>query len=90
MVQDDKEAVKWWRKAADQGHADAQYILGLCYACGRNVVQDFGEAYFWLLIAAANGDEKAFGNRDDVANQLSQKKREQIQARARKWLRSTE
>ena len=24
-------AVEWWRKAADQGHADAQHLIGLCY-----------------------------------------------------------
>lgn len=25
MAQDDTEALKWYRRAADQGHADAQY-----------------------------------------------------------------
>jgi TPR repeat protein len=26
---DYKKAIKWWTKAADQGHASAQYNLGL-------------------------------------------------------------
>ena len=32
MPEDDAEAVKWYRKAAEQGHADAQYNLGDFYA----------------------------------------------------------
>ena len=30
VAKDYKEAVKWWRKAADQGDADGQYALGSC------------------------------------------------------------
>ena len=29
VLEDDKEAVKWYRKAAEQGDAQAQYKLGL-------------------------------------------------------------
>ena len=29
VLEDDKEAVKWFRKAAEQGHAEAQFNLGL-------------------------------------------------------------
>ena len=32
MPQDYGEAVKWYRRAADQGDAQAQYNLGLWYA----------------------------------------------------------
>ena len=31
VTQDSKEAVKWFRQAADQGNADAQCSLGLMY-----------------------------------------------------------
>ena len=31
----DAEAARWYRLAADQGHAGAQYNLGLMYANGR-------------------------------------------------------
>jgi TPR repeat protein len=34
------EAVKWYRKAAEQNHAGAQNNLGFCYANGEGVVQD--------------------------------------------------
>jgi uncharacterized protein len=35
VPEDDAEAVKWFRKAAEQGYADAQYNLGLMYAYGK-------------------------------------------------------
>jgi len=35
VPQDDAEAAKWYRKAADQGHANAQFNLGLYYDLGR-------------------------------------------------------
>jgi uncharacterized protein len=34
VVQDYAEAVKWYRLAAEQGNAQAQYNLGLMYANG--------------------------------------------------------
>ena len=34
---DDTEAVKWYRKAADQADAGAQYLLGLSYVGGAGV-----------------------------------------------------
>ena len=40
MPQDDTEAVKWFRKAAEQGDASAQNDLGVMYQNGRGVPQD--------------------------------------------------
>ena len=34
------EAVRWYRMAADQGLADAQFVLGFMYANGQGVPQD--------------------------------------------------
>lgn len=44
VVKDDKEAVKWYQKAAEQGNAVARYNLGLCYYNGRGVVKNEQEA----------------------------------------------
>ena len=46
------EAVKWYRKAAEQNVAEAQYSLGLCYANGRGVEKDDVEAARWTRKAA--------------------------------------
>jgi TPR repeat protein len=35
VLQDDKEAVKWYTKAAEQGDADAQFNLAVMYVNGR-------------------------------------------------------
>jgi len=40
------EAAKWYKLAAQQGDADAQYNLGLMYSDGRGVPQD---SIHWLL-----------------------------------------
>ena len=53
--QDYKEAVKWWLLAAEQGHADAQYGLGLCYENGSGVDKDLSEAFKWYSKAAKQG-----------------------------------
>ena len=50
-----KEAVKWYRFAAEQGLTKAQYNLGLMYADGRGVSQDNQEAVKWYRLAADQG-----------------------------------
>ena len=51
VLENDKEAVKWYRKAAEQGDAKAQYYLGVSYASGRGVLKNYTEAYAWFLIS---------------------------------------
>jgi uncharacterized protein len=46
------EAVKWYRKAAEQNVADAQYNLGVCYANGQGVTEDDAESVKWFRKAA--------------------------------------
>ena len=41
------------RRAAEQGHARAQYNLGGMYDQGLAVPQDAAEAHMWLTIAAS-------------------------------------
>jgi DNA-binding NtrC family response regulator len=49
------EAVKWFRMAAERGHAQAQWHLGVCHADGLGVAQDEAEAVKWYLMAAEQG-----------------------------------
>jgi len=48
-------AVKWYRRAAKQGHAGAQYNLGMCYYYGGGVPEDRSEAVKWFRGAAEQG-----------------------------------
>ena len=43
-----QEAVRWYRKAADQGHIEAQLALGQCYRSGFGVEKDENEAIRWF------------------------------------------
>ena len=54
-----EEAVKWYRKAAEQGNSRAQYELGYCYIKGKGVAQDRNEAIKWYRKAAAQGNASA-------------------------------
>jgi TPR repeat protein len=53
VAQDDVEALKWFRLAAEQDDADAQYHLGRMYEEGRGgVEQDYVEAGQWYRLSA--------------------------------------
>jgi len=51
--------LKAWRKAAEGGHARAQFYLGSCYDLGKGVAQDTKLAVEWYAQAAAQGYAKA-------------------------------
>ena len=56
VPQSDTEAVKWYRLAAEQGNALAQYNLGWMYQYGRGVKKSRKTAIMWYEKAAAQGD----------------------------------
>lgn len=49
------EAVEWFRKAAEQGHAAAQCDLGTMYWMGHGVKEDHFEAAKWFRKSAEQG-----------------------------------
>jgi TPR repeat protein len=51
--------VKWYTKAAKQGHAAAQYNLGIMYRRGHGVAQNYIEAKEWIIKAAEQGHVEA-------------------------------
>ena len=51
----DAEAVKWYRKSAEQGYAIAQNNLGCMYSDGRGVEQSNVEAAKWYRKSAEQG-----------------------------------
>jgi TPR repeat protein len=58
-MQSYSEAAKWFRKAADQGIARAQYNLGVTYAYGKGVQQSDSAAAQWFQKAAKQGHAQA-------------------------------
>ena len=59
ISQDDKEAGKWYRLAAEQGFGLAQFNLGLLYYEGKGVPQDNKEAVKWWRLSAGQRVEQA-------------------------------
>lgn len=59
VIQNDKEAAKWFALAAKQGLAEAQYQYGLALLKGRGVVQDYKAAFSWIEKPARRGYAKA-------------------------------
>ena len=55
-TQDVPKAAVWFRRAAEQGYAPAQAMLGGMYAMGGGVASDPSQAALWFRRAADQGD----------------------------------
>ena len=69
------KAVEWYTKAAEQGHAKAQFNLGLCYEYGIGVEKDLIKAMEWYTKASKHGYEKAKERLLSIKNNLNQSKK---------------
>ncbi len=61
-----REALRWYRRAAVQGYASAEYRLGFLHEHGRGVPVDRAEAARWFRRAAAQGHAAARRGLDRV------------------------
>ena len=77
VLQDEKGAAEYFRRAAQQGYADAQYCYGKCLEDGMGVLKNEEEAVVWYQKAAAQGQE-------DALQELEQRRQVQEEARQRK------
>ncbi len=59
---DFRQAVEWYRKAAEKGNASAQCNLGFCYENGIGIGEDKKEAVRWYRKAAEQGSAVAQSN----------------------------
>jgi localization factor PodJL len=67
-------AADWFRRAAVHGIADSQFNLAGLYERGTGVELNPGEAYKWYGLAARQGDPNAIRKRDEVAQQLDERR----------------
>jgi TPR repeat protein len=82
------EAVRWYRRAAEQGHPGGQFGLGFMYHQGAGVAQDSVEAYKWMSLAAMvpGNDQVIYAfTRDLVAKKMTSAQVAEAQRRAREW-----
>ncbi len=83
-------ALRLWRPLAEQGHADAQYSLGVMYNQGRGVPQDYVQAHMWFNLAAARllpgeGFNAAIQERNLIAELMTSAQIAKAQKLLREW-----
>jgi TPR repeat protein len=89
VTQDDTEAVAWFRKAADQGDAIAEFLLGNQYANGKGVPQDYVRAHMWFSLAAAQGEQRAVKTPEMAERKMTPAQITEAQKLARDWKPAT-
>jgi TPR repeat protein len=96
VVQNDQEAVKWYRLAAEQGLVYGQLDLGRMYRDGTFVAKDNLKAYVWFSVAATTrerfynsfANHRAVKERDETRQLLDPQALEQAQAQATRCFES--
>ena len=62
VPQNYSQATDWFRKAAEQGDAYAQYNLGLMYFNGEGLPQNYSQAASWFRKAGTQGHSDSLNN----------------------------
>jgi GAF domain/PilZ domain/Sel1 repeat len=86
IARDEREAFRWFSKAAEDGNMAAQSKLGFLYKTGTGVPRDLYKAYFWSVLARSYGDE---GNKQlaaDLATHMTRSQAARIEQEADLWL----
>jgi hypothetical protein len=88
VLQDYAEAAAWYRLAAEQGDARAQYNLGSMYEGGKGVIWDAVIAHMWYNIGSANGSTLGPDNRGWIEEYMTREQIAEEQALARRCMTS--
>lgn len=59
LPENDAEALKWYKKAADSGHPKAAMTMARLYFTGEGMEQDDAKGAEWMMRAAESGDPYA-------------------------------
>ena len=86
VPEDDVEAVRLYRLAAEQGHALAQLNLGFMYGNGEGVPEDDVLAYMWYNLSAAQGNETAQSNKEAIVPRMTREQIAEAQRLSREWI----
>jgi TPR repeat protein len=84
------EALIWYRRAAEQGDVDAMVAMGMAYADGIGVPQDYVEAHKWYNVAAPRTNYGDIRNdimkrREDLSLKMTTAQISEAQKLARDW-----
>lgn len=89
VVQNREEAIAWFNRAAEKGHAASKASLGVMYLNGEGIPIDMVQAYKWLSLAATSANDKG-GNQKVL--QIAEDKTflEEIRSTSLKYLKIAE
>jgi hypothetical protein len=59
LLKNNDKAAQWICKAAEQGHLNAQYWMGILYRAGEGVEGDDAQAVYWFRKASEQGHANA-------------------------------
>ena len=86
VKKDYAEAVKWFRKAAEQGDIKSQLNLAVCYYNGDGLLKDDVMAYFWFNLAATQNSSAAKEKRHELSKKMTKEQIAEAQKLSREWL----
>jgi hypothetical protein len=89
VAKDDIKAVKWYRKAAEQGNPDGLFSLAVIYAKGQGVVKDEIEAYAYYNLAGITRED-ARKNLANLEKEMSPEDRSRGQQRSKELQKEIE
>jgi TPR repeat protein len=87
VSQDNALAVHWYLKAAEQGHAEAQYNLAVMYETGSGVPMDLVQACKWMNLSMAAGNENAQRSIGTIEDRMPPTEIERALIMAGDWLK---
>ena len=83
MFNEKDYGASWFRQAAEEGNVIAQNEVGIMYAKGEGLPQDYVQAHMWFSLSAAqDGDTH---NRDIIAAKMTPAQIAEAQKLAREW-----
>jgi hypothetical protein len=80
-----KESAKWYRLAAERGHAIAQQILGLLHEAGIGVSQDYVLAHMWFNLSGSQGEKESRKKVNELESKMTPSQIEKAKEMARNW-----
>jgi TPR repeat protein len=87
LEKDLAKAVELYTKSAEQGFAQAQYILGALFHNGEGVPRDPVTSYAWTIISADNGDEQAKRFKPNNAKRMTTEQIAEAEALAKEMIK---
>lgn len=79
------QAFRWYHEAAMRGHVQAQHNLGMLYHEGKGTRRDPVSAYYWIAIAARQGDDMARKSLQTVTAGITREQKDATDKRVDEW-----